>query len=264
MTPYRMPSILDVFLKERIGPSQANDHLEMLAQGARRSLAKFVVNVDGDPNRFQVIGTGFWAAINKKPFLITAHHVVDDFNMAKGGGIVAGDLGWKICRGTMIFDPVKDVAAIVPQSVIGKDESDLPKLPVLYPFCTSESVRWHPTTTLLTIGFPASKNIHDRRKPRSSIGNYFQYFCHRFELNEAADEIQCDFDSEKCFTLNNCESAFKTLPAPQGLSGSPAMIVMYGESAVSITLALRVVGVAIAWRPDQKKLVVRRIGDSLI
>lgn len=264
MTPYRLPSILEVFQKDQLAIKRVHDLLEELAKNARCSLAKFVATVDGDPNRLQVVGTGFWAALDQTPFLVSAHHVIKDFNLTSGGGVVAGDLSWSIARSAVMSDPVQDIAWVQPSRVEDKDGQDLAKMPALGIFKSSELIRWHPTSTLLTIGFPAQLNLLDKRKPKSTIEHYFQYFCHGFEVDEAADEIRYVFESKKCFSLNPDGRPLKDLPNPEGLSGSPVMMVMYGESEVSMTLALRVVGVAIEWQQIERKLVVRRIGDPLV
>lgn len=47
MTPYRLPSILEAFQNDQLTIKRVHDLLEGLAKNARRSLAKFVVNVNG-------------------------------------------------------------------------------------------------------------------------------------------------------------------------------------------------------------------------
>jgi hypothetical protein len=262
MQPYQSPSILDLLTASDLSAQKIHDLLGGIAEIARKSLAKFVVEPDGDPNRLQVIGTGFWAEVNGDPKIISAHHVLTEFNMSSGGGVIAANHRWKIPRSFFIADPDADIAIIEPYRVTGIDGNDLATIPSLSIFQADDFLRWQKTSSLLIVGFPASKNIFDRRKPKSSLEQYFQYFSHEFELDESLSKIECGYHEGVSFAEGKAVKV--PLPNPEGLSGSPVQMIVCEESPFSFKLAARVVGVVTAWQPKAKKLVIRQIGTALV
>lgn len=215
-----------------------------------RALVSFHVPKPYSTKELLTVGSGFIILIDDHPLIFTASHVVRDIvNFDARYIMIDGDL-YPLENTHVLLNDTQDYAAIpLPKKILTSEKSFIF-------FNNQARPELKPTSSMILVGFPASKNQLHKDKEKKGLSR-LNFAFHHFQYNTLNEELHFPFDSRlgKGTPIDvEPESHYNSLPSLSGMSGAPVLQIM--ENLDTDALTLRVIGIFKEHRTKNDKCLV--------
>lgn len=221
---------------EEYPDAKSQNLVTTLMEKWQRALITFYAPKANSKKEHNAVGSGFLIKTDGGHKILTADHVLDHLQV-DDCYFALNNVRFPLTQTLVKRNSARDYAVITPTLEIFLHRKDF-----IY-FTDEKRVDLEPTSSMIIVGYPSSKNGLHADKP-DSVQHAVSILFNHFEYDKTTDDLYFHFDSRKKMVhpsmFEPC-SVGQSLPYLNGMSGAPVLQIMQNINTDALTL--RVVGI---------------------